>query len=39
MQKFYEANLDASEKHSSNPFTHLTADTKLSDYYQPDFDA
>jgi len=39
MQNFYESNLESSEKHSSNPFPNLTAETKLSDYYTPDFDA
>jgi len=38
MQNFYESNLDASAKHAANPFPHLTAEHKLSDYYQPDFD-
>ncbi len=39
MQHFYESNLESSEKHSSNPFPNLTAETKLSDYYTQDFDA
>jgi len=38
MQKFYENNLDASAKHAANAF-HVTAGTKLSDYYVPDFNA
>ena len=32
MQNFYESNLDASAKHAANPFPHVTAGTKLSDW-------
>jgi hypothetical protein len=38
MQIFYENNLDASAKHAENAY-HLSAETKLSDYYVPSFDS